>query len=165
VDCYAQAQEVGGVSKDQAEILYRRGWLAGLDKRIGVVVSINQAGETAGLRKSQLQTAAELKLRQFGFVVPTPSGTPEMPLLEARILIVPSPGGLFLYRIEVELVDLVRLERNPAIKLPAGTWSRETGIGGVQQVGLNIKVREHLEELITGFINDYLAANPSSPVP
>jgi hypothetical protein len=59
---------------------------------------------------------------------------------------------------EVELVQNVRLSRDPSIETDAVTWSREGLVGGAGQ--RSSRIRRQIADLVDQFIRDYLLVNP-----
>jgi len=140
-----------------------RATLAGL-AGVGVVVEpMTPAAEKDGLTTSTLQTAIELKLRQEGIRVLT-SGerlvAPGNPYLYLRVGTMKSDEvEVYVYTITLELLQEVRLSRNPAITSWAATWSApgKIGIIGFRKLP---SVRESVRGIVDQFLNAYLAANP-----
>lgn len=132
----------------------------------GVSVSvefIEPEVEKYGLTEQLLQTYTELQLRQYGIKVLTEEewlSTPGCPRLYVNLSVhtrdeLPVAAAA----IGVELLEGVLLLREPKrICGDASTWHT----GSVVLVGLRgIKdIREVVKDLVSEFINDYLAANP-----
>ena len=115
-----------------------------------------------GLDTTQIRTDVELKLRQAGITVLTRQerlSTAAAPYLYVNVQAIKSRANVYAFSANVELLQRVTLVRNPAMSIPATTWSATCIIGGVgsQKVG---SVREHVRDLTDQFINAYLAANP-----
>ena len=140
-----------------------RATLAGLTG-VGVVVEpMDPAAEKDGLAQSTLQTDVELKLRQEKIRVLT-SGerltAPGNPYLYLRVGTMKDDElGVYAYDIDLELTQVVRLTRNPAITSLATTWSAPGKIGtvGIRKL---FQLRERVRDIVDQFLNAYLAANP-----
>jgi len=140
-----------------------RATLAGLTG-VGVVVeAMDPDAEKDGLTTSTLRTEVELKLRQAGIRVLTEAEravAPGSPFLYLRVATMKSDGvGVYIYNITLELVQEVRLTRNPAITMLATTWRVGGFLGIIQHRNLS-QVRESVRDVMDQFLNAYLAANP-----
>ena len=79
---------------------------------------------------------------------------------DARLVIVvpmDEPNSSISYETEVELLQRVRLWRDPSIETDAVTWSRE---GIVHVPRPRDAIRQQIAGLIDVFIQDYLSVNP-----
>jgi hypothetical protein len=116
-----------------------------------------------GLEKNTIQTDVELKLRLAGIKV--------VPIKE----VARTPGGQYLYvnvnslrmeglplyaiSVELELQQSVWLAREPKTNLPGATTWQISRVGGVGKAAVS-SMRDTIKDLVDGFVNDYLAANP-----
>jgi len=147
----------------RAVVLRRREFLVGL-KRLVVKVEVSDEAYARnwGLRKEQLKTDVELKLRLAGIKVvrEKKESVWEHPHLIVGITpIIKNKLEFSVFCIELFLAQSVRLTRDRTITIFATTW--ETGwVGSVDKVKFVSEVREKLKDRVDEFINDYLAANP-----
>jgi hypothetical protein len=123
--------------------------------------------ERAGLRRSQLQTDAELRLRKAGIRVLTREeflATLGRPYLYIRVTALKEesrtgrPLGYAAFG-EVSLNQLVWLERDPAITGGGETWSSRGILTSVDPSSVR-SIRESVADQVDWFINAYLAVNP-----
>ena len=139
-----------------------RATLVGLTGVYVLVENIPDEAQRDGLDTTQIRTDVELKLRQAGITVLTRQewlSTAAAPYLYVNVQAIKSRANVYAFSANVELLQRVTLVRNPAMSIPATTWSATGIIGGVgsQKVG---SVREHVRDRTDQFINAYLAANP-----
>lgn len=137
--------------------------LQGLQGVLVLVEDIIPEVEKYGLTKRDIQTDTELQLRQYGIRVFTlkeqilnrPYFYVNVNVLVRDIL---PDTSLASASISVTLKEPVILPRQQAICVGASTWRRSC----VVRVGAyRIKeIREDVKDLVSQFINDYLAANP-----
>jgi hypothetical protein len=120
--------------------------------------------EEMRLTQDLLQTDVELRLRMAGIKVLTLEEyrTTGAPLLWIGLSGSKAKSGVFVFAIEVQLLQDVFLGRNPTIRVNAATWSISgVGIsGGMDDTEVKRSVREELSNQVDTFINAYLAANP-----
>jgi hypothetical protein len=139
--------------------------LAGLT---GLYVSVELKTDDAqqnGLTEAQLRTDVELKLREAGIKVVAfeeISGTPGAPYLYVGVSALPlkSIPGVYAVSVNADLIQVIRLVRNPSTLALGRTWNA-TGVYGT--LGASIvreEVRKRVRDLADQFINAYLAANP-----
>jgi len=134
--------------------------LSGLRGVAVVIAPIEPEFEQRGMAVSTLQTDVELKLRQAGIRVVGSKENhtlPGAPYLYVSVNMLRGPEGIVAYGIQVDLKQLVRLERDPTQQTIAPTWSE----GAVGTVGISklSTVRGDVRDLVDKFINAYLAAN------
>jgi hypothetical protein len=150
------------VSPALSDTPLQRATLAGLTGVEVVVEEMDPAAEKDGLAESTLQTEVELKLRQEGIRILT-SGerlvAPGNPYLYLRVRTIKNEMGLYAFVTDLELIQEVRLTRNPAITSWAATWSAPGKIGTIGSRKLP-SVREPVRDIVDQFLNAYLAANP-----
>ena len=145
----------------QGDEEYTRKTLAGLKDVYVVVEPIKDEAERAGLRRDQVTTDVELKLRQASITVlgehaTFPAGTA---LLYVNVHAFESPGlDLYAYSVEVQVHQQVRLIRDPTVTVLTATWS--TGSLGLAGPAYLSSVRDVVRDQTDQFINAYLAANP-----
>jgi hypothetical protein len=132
-----------------------------------LVESVKPDLEKEGVTKAQLTNRAEVKLRQAGIEVITSEEYEKMPLAQRvlvpvldlkvegiRIMDLP----LYAYCLSLEVLDGVIFLRDKHMKTLAGTWTRHAmGYSGLSNLR---EIYNQLDDLVDGFINDYLAANP-----
>lgn len=110
---------------------------------------------------STLQTDVELKLRQAGIRVVSRIerlSIPGAPYLYVNVNMLQVPAGVVAYSVHVELVQLVRLERDASTSILGTTW----GTGRVGTVGMSqlSTLRGPVRDCVDKFLNAYLEANP-----
>jgi hypothetical protein len=134
--------------------------LVGLKGVEVVIEQMQPEAESLGLTKEQLQTDVELRLRKAGIKVLTKREAlfmPGMPWLYVNVnTLVRSGFPLLAYSVRVILNENVTLANG--FQTVGTIWSSETtGNVGTQRIS---QIRESVGDLVDGFINDYLAANP-----
>jgi hypothetical protein len=132
--------------------------LSGLKGVYVQVAEINREAERLGLSKDKLQTDVELRLRKAGIRVLTDKETcetPGWPFLSVNLNASVGPG-ICSYAIQVNLYEIVTLERGP--KIIGSVWN--TGYAGWVGTKNTRQIRGHVDDLVDKFINEYLAANP-----
>ena len=118
--------------------------------------------EAGGLSTAQIHKAVEAELRKADIPVysePQPAnGSANLVIV---INIVKHPQGVFLYAVEVSLLQEVHLaRRQDPDAFPAQTWSAEAlGLTSPNRMDLML---EPLRAKVGEFIKDYTAVNPRS---
>lgn len=143
---------------------FRINTLKGISTVAVFVESLQTELTEAGLSADDIKTDVELKLRLAGIkVVPKDQifDVPGAPLLHvalgARLLKV-KPIPVFVVATRVELMQGVRLDREPKTLTVAATWDVSGGNTFLQS---DIRgVRNDIKDYVDEFINVYLAANP-----
>lgn len=132
----------------------------------GISISISNIEKDAegdGLRKADIQTAVELKLRESGIKILTSSEAskrPESPCLYVQIETFDSGTRIYAYYIKIELHETVRLLRGKnTIDVGTATWSGSHIIGAAGKLRMDA-VRDEVKNRIDEFCNAYLTANP-----
>ena len=131
---------------------------------IGVLVEqLPPEAENKGLKKDQIQTEVESKLRKAGIKVLTKEEcgkTPGEPYLyiNLNINLAKTESDIYPYTIDVMLIQKVSLLRDPQINSYATTWSTG-GIGSIDKQILG-QLRESVLEVVNLFVNAYLTENP-----
>ena len=124
--------------------------------------------ENYGLSKERLQIDVELKLRQNGIKVFSEREvlqSPGAPVLSISVMHQPvvykdlRKAPVCACSIHVQLIETMQLKRNPQIYCRASAWGHSM-INAIPTEGFAENVRTGLSDLIDGFLNDYLAANP-----
>src|SRR6266550_3355550 len=140
--------------------------LAGLR---GVFVAVSDVSEDAqrkGLSETQVRTDVELKLRQSGITVLTQDEvkrTPGLPFLYVTVSTLPlqSPlSGAYAFSIHIDLIQTIRLGRNPSVSALGRTWNSTGLFGAVGGDNLGESTRQKVRDQTDQFVNAYLAANP-----
>jgi hypothetical protein len=151
------------VSLALSDLPHERATLAGLTGVEVIVEPMDPAAEKDGLTQSTLQTDVELKLRQAGIRVLTLGerlAAPGNPYLYLRVGTMKHDElGFYVYNIDLELTQEVRLTRNPTITSLGTTWYAPGKIGTVGFRKL-FQLRENVRDTVDQFLNAYLAANP-----
>lgn len=134
--------------------------LAGIRIIKVLVEGLDTETEAGGLRKNQIQTDAELRLRRAGIKV---EDKPLLPYLYINLNTLKHKSlPMFSYSIQVDFNQEVILERDKSISAYASTWHKGS-IGTVGELNLQ-QIRGAINDVVDKFINDYLAANSSSVV-
>ena len=146
----------------RADGKFERATLRGLKGVQVVVEELRPEIERAGLKKQQLQTDVELRLRKAGIRVLTRKErlkTPGTPLLYLNVnALTAVDNKAVVFGISVELNQEVRLVRDPKIIVDATTWSTDSvGIADVNNIR---DIRRRVGDRVDVFINAYLAMNP-----
>ena len=146
---------------DQAR---HRATLAGIGPVHVLVEEISDDLKSSGLSITTLQTDAEFRLRAVGIRVATEAESfalPGAPYLYVNVTGLKDrtvSGRQFGYsaNVSVSLIQEVRLDRNPSIRIGAPTWSAEEIVTGSSAE----IVRKSLRDLVDRFANAYLSVNP-----
>ena len=140
-------------------------------KAVAVFVeNIDQEAIKDGLNKEQIKTDVELRIREAGIkVVSVEKCLTLLPTSSYLYVIVSTvkffSGLEYVYGTSVQLKQQVVIERKKT-EIPskaylwATTWEKSDGVGITPVEDLVRNVREHLNEKVDDFINDYLAENP-----
>ena len=137
--------------------------LAGLRGVKVVVETLEPEVEHAGLTSAVIQTDAELKLRLAGIRVLTTDESrdePGHPYLYLNAIVNPTLPSSWGYSTSVDLIQDVRLTRNPAVNVAAHTWSVSSGGGEARPANISDSVRNSFKDKVDQFVNAYLAMNP-----
>jgi hypothetical protein len=133
--------------------------LVGLKGVYVLVEYIRPELERLGIIEKQIKTDVELRLRKAGVRVLTKvekSNTPDAATLYVKENGLITSRGLYLFSIDVQLLQLVTLARGS--RVVGCIWiHNDIGIVGIDNIS---KIRPRLADLVDKFINDYLAANP-----
>jgi len=137
--------------------------LQGLEGVYVFVNSIKPEVEKYGLTEKDLQRDTELQLRQHGIKVITFEefrSTSERTILWIEVVVLTREESPFAAAsIVVELHEDVLLLREPKrVCIVAATWHRGR-VWSDRAHSIN-KIRGHVKDLVSEFINDYFAANP-----
>jgi len=150
---------VGGERRAEAD---ERRPLAGLFGIKVVVEELNSDAERDGMTTAALQTNVEFRLRQAGIRVLTRVEryrTPGEPYLYLRFTSL-NDRGLYAYCVNLQLKEIVRLDRNPSVTTSAETWHATGAVVTVGARNLHTSFQRSVREVTDQFINAYLAANP-----
>ena len=136
--------------------------LRGLNGVYLYVQPVGKEVEIGGLTTTQIKNAVETKLREAGIPI---LGEPNPANGSANLAIVVNtlkhPQGVYLYDIEVSLLQEVHLARlSVPDSFPAQTWSAKTmGLTSPNRMDLML---EPLRAKVADFISDYAAVNPKT---
>ncbi|MBA7603882.1 hypothetical protein ES703_11000 [subsurface metagenome] len=139
--------------------------LQGLEGVHVFVNPIEPEVEKYSLTEKDLQRDTELQLRQHGIKMLTFEewrSTSGMLCLWIEVVVLTAEESTFAEAsIVVELHENVLLLREPKrVCIVAATWHRgNVWSGGTHSIN---KIRGHVKDLVSEFINDYLEANPKS---
>jgi hypothetical protein len=112
--------------------------------------------ERDGLATSQLRTDIESQLAQAGIQISEDAAESFYLNVNAHRS---APNEMrYMYNIELRVSQPVLVIRTDAVEL-AGTWSRAI-LGTSMLAVLSDSVRGDVRQLVTTFLNDYLAVNP-----
>jgi hypothetical protein len=146
------------VQPTQAE---KKDSMRGLSGLQVVVEDIDSDAAQNGLRRSDVQTDVELKLRLAGITVLTEEqnlASAASPFIHVVITTLKSQNrpGLYSYDVSVQLKQWVTLANGSHTY--AGTW----GDGSIGIVGTDKlrTIRDSVKDVVDAFINDWLAVNP-----
>ena len=116
---------------------------------------MSDEAERDGLRRVDLQTDAELRLRSVGIRVDSTAYA----TLEATVDTTKTETGTYLYVIRLVLVQPARLLANPDLApVSVTTWS--AGGSGTKDASRLSEVRDRVRKYIDQFANAYLSVNP-----
>lgn len=132
------------------------------------VQGVTPEAEQVGFTRHRIQTDVELRLRRSRIRATSPDDAIQpigvaalnvtVMILKRSLLDVDS----YVYRIDVELHQAVRLVRDPEIVAPAQTWQATPTVGIVGKARIR-SIRESVDDAVDEFINAYLAVNPLEP--
>ena len=131
------------------------------------VYVVSDGGSRDSSLSSELQTALELKLRQFGVTVLSYQERrlhPSQPRLIVRVGILRDEPEAAFYAVTLGVSQVVHRQGVPpeiADDVMAGIWESSLRIGVTGSSRLVSKLREELNLVAEQFINAFLAANPS----
>lgn len=146
-------------SPTHAQIKEHKKALSGL-KGVSVIIEEFQPDfDIYELTTEQLQTDVELRLRKAGIKVGAIEKFPSSIYVNLNMRAVSACPGLYSYGLQIELQELVSLDRRPKVVLTGTLWSLGNS-GTVGKDKAKTDLRELVADLVDRFINDYLAANP-----
>ena len=138
------------------------GSLKGLSDVRVVVEGISKEAEAAGLKKADLQSAAERAIKSAGLRVLGPNerarGTPVVYLSAIVFPASKQDAELFVYSIELSLTQEVRLSRLPAVRVQSPTWRPGGAIGTTPKTKLP-DLKKTVDSYLKRFADDYRTAN------
>ncbi len=132
---------------------------------VKVYTSLPETLQKGGLTGQMLQTATELRLRQFGISVLSEEeqnlvlGNPHLTVVVS--VVADEETQVAALHVSVKIRQGVLLQRDIKVKiiLDATTWEKsKTGLCSIDKT--NGLVQEIVKNLLDEFLNDYLAANP-----
>jgi hypothetical protein len=141
---------------------------AGVDSLKGLtdvhvtVEVISKEAEAAGLKKADLKAQTEKAVKAAGLRVLAANerarGTPAVYL---SVIVFPASkqrDDLFVYSIDLSLLQEVRLSRSPGIRVQSATWRPAGAIGTIPKAELP-KLKETVSGYLQKFTADFRAAN------
>ncbi|SRR5579864_486967 len=137
--------------------------LTGLHAVAVLVENLRPEVESAGLARATIQTDAELKLRLAGIrvlAIDRHRAEPGAPVLYINANVSMGSDGMWGYSLHVALVQEVQLVRNPAMIVPAETWSTDGAGAYTSSHTIPDSVRSAVKDSIDQFVNAYLEVNP-----
>ena len=140
---------------------YTRNTLRGITGVSVLVERLTDQAEQDGLRKEDIQTDVELKLRLAGIKVLSGKASyanPGGPYLYVEVTAILSSTGLYAVSTGVSLKQDVLLARDQSTSIAASTWSTDSvvTVGRTRLRNLRDSIKEDVDE----FINAYLSVNP-----
>jgi hypothetical protein len=120
-----------------------------------VPVSV-QVSDGSGTTSSLLQSYVELQLRKAGIRVPSNNERTKKDG-DALLYVKVWSWNHEIRSVEVELVQLVNLNRDPTIKATVATWEVRTW--GGDRASTDADIKRAVSDILDDFINDYLAVN------
>lgn len=150
------------VSPALADSTRERETLKGLTGVRVVVERVTADAERDGLLKSALQTDLELRLRQAGIRVSAEAARLKRsarPLLYLNIKALKNPVGIYAFCLRLELLQAIRLTRDPTVASAASTWKGTETVGTIGAERLS-ELRSIVRDRVDEFITAYLAVNP-----
>ncbi len=150
------------VQAQSRQFVWGKDVLKGLKSVNVLVVNRSPDIEKDGLKTSSIQTDVELKLKMAGIKVLTEEESqkePGKPFLVVRVNSFKDEKiKLYFYNIEVQLIEIVGLERDTNLRCNAATWSTiGNGRVGIHEVA---SLRGITQTYVDKFIRAYLAVNP-----
>lgn len=130
--------------------------LVGLKSFRVIIEDLDRDAISDGLTLQQLRTDAELRLRKAGITVKDEGG--DAPYLYINLNAMKGEDGLYAYSIVVQVNRLVMVKCPPEDFFYAVVWDKNA-VGTVGALKIR-QVRDHINDVVDRFINDYLAANP-----
>ena len=136
----------------------------------GIAVSgedISPVAQEDGLNKSLFVTQTIQELKSAGINVLTDqelNSAPGRPTLVISINTLKHAGGVYSYTVSLSLDQIVTLERNPAIRGAAPTWS-VLATGACLPEELNTDVAAYVKRLVQQFIADFKLSNTETSTP
>lgn len=135
--------------------------LHGLKGVFVTVDNLNPAAEAMGLSSKKVTGDVTLRLRQKD--VPVLSirqmrEDPGLPILKVLINVHKAADNLFVYAIDINLQQTVKLAHQPSIQAYATTW--KTGTLGIVTNDKLGDLRDLILQFIDDFVSDYRQANP-----
>lgn len=148
-----------GSRASSGESFHSRQMLKNLSGVLVLVEPFDENNSRAGFDEGVFQTDVELKLRMAGIRVLTEAeqfDAPGMPSLLVQVAgLHTKPGEKATFVSRVQLLEAVRLVRDPSVSTIAETWSSEwLGRGDVPHI------RERIKDHTDQFINAWLSVNP-----
>jgi hypothetical protein len=144
--------------------IYAPDGLKGLAGVYVLVEDVNREAEADRLRREEIQTDVELKLRQSGIQGLTYEEalkTPGLPQLSVIVNAMKTKdASMYAYTASVELLETVTLQRNPKIKIGgASTWKTPSIVGVIPASRVS-DLRADVKDMVDKFCNAWLTANP-----
>ena len=144
------------------QINYEDESLRGLKGVFVIIEGLSPDIEADGLKKEQIQTDVELKLRLAGIQVISQEewmNDTGGACLYVNVNDVKTKTDIYSFIVSVEFSQSVYLVRDPKIFSHGITWNVGT-IGTVGKQYVSNYVRETIRDYVDEFINDYLSVNP-----
>lgn len=135
--------------------------LQGLKGVFVTIDNLNPAAEAMGLSSKKVHGDVALRLRQKGipiFSVKQMRQTPGLPILKVLINVHKAADNLYVYTIDVDVQQTVKLAHRPSIETYATTW--KTGTLGIVTNDKLDGMRDLILNFIDDFVSDYQQANP-----
>jgi hypothetical protein len=118
--------------------------------------------EGYGLTQAALRTGVESRLKKAGITLLSPQERAQgMPYLHLSVAAFPADGpgdDLFVYSIDLNLYQEVRLIRVPSVRVESPTWSAAGTVGTIKAVKLTT-LHDTVGHYVDGFVAAHQAAN------
>jgi hypothetical protein len=131
---------------------------------VRVVVEVQgREAQEHGLKPADLRADIESRLKKTGLqLLGEHDRAQGMPQLYLNVNVFPAGSGkdgLFVYSVDLSLIQDVRLIRAPNVRATAATWKIPGSLGTIEAKGIS-GLRSVVGEYADGFVSAHRAANP-----
>ena len=150
-----------------ADTAWGRAPLTGLQAVYVGIEKIDEGIQSAtGITIESLRTLVELRLRQSGIKVQSSEEADRAPgfdYLDVKVgLVKHGSDPQYVYAIEIEMRQDVRLSRDPSVEMSAPTWESTDSLGYADHSVVRDTIRRLVEEKTDAFCNAWLSVNPKA---